>query len=83
MIVSYCYDAVKVHKRKAWDFYLLLVPHREALASPNPSETSNAEAHAGLLVKVLMYWLSIHTVYFIALVIPQCSQTFKEGIKVL
>ncbi|MDO5526900.1 MAG: hypothetical protein Q4F85_12540 [Prevotella sp.] len=50
MIVSYCYDAVKVHKRKAWDFYLLLVPHREALASPNPSETSNAEAHADMYI---------------------------------
>lgn len=41
---------IKVHKRKAWEFYLLLVPHREALASPNPSETSNAEAHADMYI---------------------------------
>ena len=34
--------------------------------------------HAGLLVKVLLYWLSIHTDYIVTLLIPLCSQTFWE-----
>ena len=64
---------IKVHKRKAWEFYLLLVPHREALASPNPSETSNAEAHADRYLCHKLWtttglftilWLNLHEKFF-------------------
>ena len=36
-------------------------------------------AHAGLLAKFLMLRLSIHTAYFISLVIPLCPHTFGKS----
>ena len=48
---------------------LLLVPLLKALALPNPPRTSNAEAHADMLIQPIArifyikihYWLSIKT----------------------
>ena len=64
--------------KKARVLYRLLVSLLKASRIAPIVWRATRRAHAGLLAKVLMHWLSTHSTCFILLVIPLCSHTFGK-----